>query len=173
LRVVFKIPPLPSHRCLTLLALAEKPFANPDLVATPAPAESDTVRGLLIQQSVPPDVACRSAVSDTRHCPSAASQQLEPSDIACKSAKVEQSGRRLQPERDKDALQIHLQGEEGGLRHRIHNQDILSCAKVDENGSMSNVWHESALKPHHLCACSPSSVLHSRILPLLHWHPSP
>jgi hypothetical protein len=43
----------------------------------------------LTQRWVPPDIACRSAVSHTRHCPS--SQLLEPSDIACKSAKVEQT----------------------------------------------------------------------------------
>jgi hypothetical protein len=53
------------------------------------PLESGTLRVLLIQQSVSPGVACRSAVSDTRHCPSC--QLLEPPDIACKSAKVEQS----------------------------------------------------------------------------------
>ena len=87
------LPPLPSQlRCLTLLALAEKPFSIPNQVATPVP-------------------------------------QDEPRPT-----------------------------------YRIHNQNILSCAKADENGSMSNVGHESSLKPHHLCACPPSSVLHSRML---------
>jgi hypothetical protein len=53
------------------------------------PAKSNTMRGVLIQQVVPPGVACWSAVSDTRPCPS--SPQLEPTDIACMSAEVEQS----------------------------------------------------------------------------------
>ena len=53
------------------------------------PARPDTVRGLLIQQPLPSNVACRSAVSDAMHCPS--SKQLEPPDIACKFVQVEQS----------------------------------------------------------------------------------
>jgi hypothetical protein len=40
-------------------------------------AEFDTVHGLRIQQSMSPDVACRPAASDARHCP--LSRELEPS----------------------------------------------------------------------------------------------
>jgi hypothetical protein len=50
------------------------------------PSEPDTLLGLLIQQSVSPEVACRAAVLDSMHRPS--SQQLEPQDAAYKTAQL-------------------------------------------------------------------------------------